>query len=157
LPNCVGYAWGRFCEGGGVTYCNLSRNNASTFWGRTSDGYSRGQTPAVGAVVCYAGGRTGAGHVEIVEQVNSDGSYISSASDYSGRWWYRSTRWPGRNLGNLIWQGFIYNPYVDGAEPSPPDPGPEPDPPEPSQPITWRDIAMYNIITKSKKRRNKIL
>ena len=41
LPNCTGYAWGRFIECQlGVHDCRLSRANAELWYGNTADGYS---------------------------------------------------------------------------------------------------------------------
>ena len=65
LPNCVGYAYGRFMEIMGKTSCNLSTHNAGLWYGNTADGYQRGASPRLGAVVCWS--RPGdAGHVAIV-------------------------------------------------------------------------------------------
>lgn len=86
LPNCVGYAWGRFYEITG-TRPNLSRGNAEMWYGNTSDKYQRSQEPKPGAVICWAKGKVGnnndgAGHVAIVERVNPDGSILISESGY---------------------------------------------------------------------------
>ena len=121
LPNCVGYAWGRWREILGKKH-NLSLNNAENWWGNTSDGYERGQTPKVGAVICWRKGQAGnssdgAGHVGVVEQVNADGSIITSMSDYSGRRFYTRTFNPPYTLGSTYtFQGFIYLP-IDFDEP----------------------------------------
>lgn len=147
IPNCVGYAFGRFMEGVGATECNLSVGDASTFWGR-SDGYPRGQTPKPGAVACWGGGRYwdnyqqkwvyGQGHVAIVEQVIDANTIITSESSYSGSRWYTKTRYRGGDgnwgLGGYYYcQGFIYNPWVDGGViPGPVDPGDDQDQPTPS-------------------------
>src|SRR5699024_3402543 len=56
LPNCVGYAWGRVYEITGKRP-TLSKNNAENWWGYTADGYARGQTPKLGAVLCWAKGK----------------------------------------------------------------------------------------------------
>ena len=115
LPNCVGYAWGRWRELLGK-YHNLSRRNAEMWWGNTDDGYKRGQTPKLGAVLCWAKGKVGnkedgAGHVAIVEQINADGSIVISNSDYSGRRFYTRTMKAPYSLGNkYTFQGFIYPP-----------------------------------------------
>ena len=49
LPNCVGYAYGRFMEAGGVTACTLSTGDAENWWDYP-DGYQRGQSPSGMAV-----------------------------------------------------------------------------------------------------------
>ena len=115
LPNCVGYAWGRWRELLGKKH-NLSTKNAESWWGNTSDGYKRGQTPQLGAVMCWRKGQAGntydgAGHVAIVEKINSDGSITCSNSDYSGRRFYTRTMKSPYSLGkSYTFQGFIYLP-----------------------------------------------
>lgn len=121
LPNCVGYAWGRWREILGKKH-NLSLSNAENWWGHTSDGYKRGQTPKVGAVMCWRKGKAGvasdgAGHVAVVEKVNSDGSVTYSNSNYSGtRFYTRTLKAPYRLGSAYTFQGFIYLP-VDFDEP----------------------------------------
>lgn len=113
MPNCVGYAYGRFMEAAGVTECKLSTGNAGTWFGNSSDGYERGSTPRLGAVLCW--GKPGAaGHVAIVEQINSDGSITTSNSAYGGKFFYTQTLKPPyvQNSGNYKFQGFIYNPHL---------------------------------------------
>lgn len=123
LPNCTCYAWGRFYEISGQRP-KLSLGNAENWWGY-SDGYSRGQTPKLGAVICWRKGAAGddsdgAGHVAVVEQINSDGSIVTSESGWgsSSRFW-RSTRANDGNWGQssaYTFQGFIYNPVTfDGS------------------------------------------
>lgn len=109
LPNCTGYAWGRWRELLGE-YHNLSRSNACDWWGNTSDGYKRGQTPQLGAVMCWRGGSDGYGHVAIVEQVNADGSVVSSNSAYCGSRFYTETLASPYNFSGYTFQGFIYIP-----------------------------------------------
>lgn len=113
LPNCTGYAWGRFMEcQTNVTDCNLSRGNAEIWYSNTSDGYERGQTPKLGAVICWYSTQSG-GHVAIVERINSDGTILTSNSAYSGSRFYMKTLDPANNyyMGDAYtFQGFIYNP-----------------------------------------------
>lgn len=115
LPNCVGYAWGRWRELLGVKH-NLSTSNAENWWGNTDDGYKRGNTPKIGAVICWRKGEAGnssdgAGHVGIVEDVNSDGSIVVSNSAYGGKRFYTMTLSAPYNIGNNYhFQGFIYLP-----------------------------------------------
>ena len=125
LPNCTCYAWGRFweCQGDDGSRPSLSLNNAEDWWGHTSDGYERGQTPRVGAVICWRKGSAGddsdgAGHVGIVEAVNADGTIVTSESAYNGYLFRTKTRNPTSNWdgGDYIFQGFIYNPVTfDGT------------------------------------------
>lgn len=118
MPNCVGYAYGRFMEAGKVTSCNLSTHNARLWYG-ASDGYERGTTPKLGAVICYdyPSDPSQAGHVGIVEKINSDGTIIISESGYqSTSWFFTHTLNPPfyyyPSSRNYKFQGFIYNPYV---------------------------------------------
>lgn len=118
LPNCVGYAWGRFMEILGKTP-KLSRSNAEN-WYSYNDGYARGKTPKLGAVIVWAKGKVGkssdgAGHVAIVEQIYSDGSFLVSQSGYkSTRFW--TSRIPKSGyLKGYTFLGFIYNPAVSSS------------------------------------------
>ena len=108
LPNCVGYCWGRAYEITG-TKPTLSKNDASTWFANTSDGYQRGTIPALGAVACYSGGLYG-GHVATIEQINSDGSCIISNSAYNGtRFWVQTIRPPFYEFQTgYTFLGFIY-------------------------------------------------
>lgn len=114
LPNCVGYAWGRAREILGSTP-KLSRGNAETWYG-FSDGYSRGKTPKLGAIIVWAKGRIGnskdgAGHIAVVEQIHSNGSFTVSQSGYTGkkRFW-TSTIPKSGYLKGYRFLGFIYLP-----------------------------------------------
>lgn len=116
LPNCTCYAWGRFAELLGKRP-NLSTSNAEN-WYNHKDGYQRGKTPKLGAVIVWAKGKVGnsadgAGHVAVVEEIYDDGSFMVSES--------------GWRASNIMWTliipksckrdgytflGFIYNPAV---------------------------------------------
>lgn len=122
IPNCVGYAWGRWTELLGTTP-KLSRKNAENWYG-TDDGYARGKTPKLGAVVCWRKGNTlsgsdGAGHVAIVEKILDDGSIVTSNSGYlSTRFYMRTIKAPYEVGGEYHFQGFIYPPveFVEKEE-----------------------------------------
>lgn len=129
LPNCVGYAYGRFMECQGLTSCALSTGNAKGWYGHTSDGYQRGQTPRVGAVICWGDKRSkGAGHVAVVEEVYSDTNIKWSESNWSGttsngKYWRTKTGNPAQySTSILTFQGYIY-PVVefDGEDTPPPE------------------------------------
>ena len=130
MPNCTCYAWGRFWEESDPnrTYTHpptLSTGNAEDWWGHTSDGYERGSTPQLGAVICFADGPfSGDGHVAIVEQINNDGSIVTSNSAWGGAFFYTQTLRPPHYLpaSGYVFQGFIYNPKTGGG----PAPGPIP-------------------------------
>jgi len=110
LPNCTGYAWGRWRELLG-TYHNLSRNNANSWFGNTSDGYQRGSTPKLGAVACWAGKNGSAGHVGIVEKIDSNGTITVSNSGFGNKRFFISTHAkPYHSSSEGSFQGFIYFP-----------------------------------------------
>ena len=122
LPNCTCYAWGRFWEESDPdrTYTDpprLSTSDAENWYGYTADGYQRGQEPQLGAVICFADGPySGDGHVAIVEQINADGSIVTSNSAYGGAYFYTQTLQPPNYLpaSGYVFQGFIYNPNAGG-------------------------------------------
>lgn len=108
---CTFYATGRFMEVMGADSCNLKDLNGGEYWGYTADGYERGQTPQLGAIICWR--RPGAaGHVAVVEQINSDGSIVTSNSAYNSTFFYTQTLSPPDYTwsSQYILQGFIYNP-----------------------------------------------
>jgi len=115
LPNCVGYAWGRWRELLGKKH-KLSTYDAENWYTNTSDGYKRGSTPKLGAVICWRKGKAGvssdgAGHVAIVEKINSDGSIVTSNSAYGGSRFYTQTLKKPYSIGSsYTFQGFIYLP-----------------------------------------------
>lgn len=124
LPNCVGYAYGRFNEIGGYGYCKYLRPvNAENFM-QYKGSLEVGQTPKVGACMVWQKGNTlsnsdGAGHVAIVEKVVSSTQIITSESAYGGPAFYTQTR--NKDTGNwgmgsaYTFLGFIYNPAVSGS------------------------------------------
>ena len=120
LPNCTGYAWGRFMECQGVTTCALSRANAEQWYTHTVDGYQRGQTPKLGAVICWSSTKSG-GHVAIVEEIYEDDSILTSNSAYGWKRFYMKTLKPPLfRMGKAYtFQGFIYNPTEFTPTPTP--------------------------------------
>lgn len=146
MPNCTGYAYGRFMEECGKHSCKLSRGNGNRWWGHTSDGYDRGQTPKLGAVICFDGGS--AGHVAIVEQINQDGTIVTSNSAYGGTFFYLHTLSPDNNYKDGVHncQGFIYNPYLAD----------EPIPPEPPTPTGDKEKNRFNFLLFDRRRRRRI-
>ena len=127
LPNCTGYAWGRWRELLGE-YHNLSRGNAEKWFLNTSDGYARGQVPKLGAVICWSvgtidDGTDGAGHVAIVEQINDDGSIVISQSGWgSPRFWTQTINKNYYYGSSYKFQGFIYLPIEYGDHDDVPTP-----------------------------------
>ena len=122
LPNCVGYAYGRFYELTGEKP-RLSRSNAEMWYGYTADGYKRSSTPALGAVACWSKGvvgnsADGAGHVAIVERIEENGDIVTSNSAYGGTRFYLHIckKSAGYSFGEYKFQGFILLPVqIDSA------------------------------------------
>lgn len=114
LPNCTCYAWGRFYELTGQRPA-LCLHDAEDWYG-WNDGYSRGNTPRLGAVIVWGkgvvgDGSDGAGHVAIVEQINADGSFIISESGYDAFMFRRSNIPASCYYGSAYtFLGFIYPP-----------------------------------------------
>lgn len=112
LPNCTCYAWGRFYEITGKAPTFLG--NAEDFYVNAEKDYKRGQTPKLGAVICWRKGvagdnSDGAGHVAVVEQINSDGSIVISQSAWKGtRFWTQTLPKPYSFGAAYTLQGFIY-------------------------------------------------
>ena len=128
LPNCTCYAFGRWWEIADTArnysnYPALCTGNAEDWWAYP-DGYARGSTPQLGAVLCLADGPySGDGHVAIVEEIDPDTGIITcSNSAYGGAYFYLSHLSPPDYLpiAGYVFQGFIYNPYSGGG----PSPGP---------------------------------
>lgn len=121
LANCTGYATGRFNEIIGKNKCQYLNGNldGKDFWTHAG-GLKRGQEPALGAIACWSGGLHGHGHVSVVERIYSDKSILVSESGYDSKivGTFRTVRWyrinGGYPLQNYTFQGFIYNPAVDG-------------------------------------------
>ena len=148
LANCVGYASGRFNEiineargTTGCTYKTLNCNAENFIERAKAAGLKTGSTPRVGAIGCAMKGSTlnggdGAGHVWIVEKVNSATSTYTSESGYGSTAFWNQTR----NNSNGRWglsagytfRAYIYLPddvqkIVDGKV-NPPAPTPTPGP-----------------------------
>lgn len=100
LCNCVGYAYGRFNEIAGVKPCKYLRPvNAENFI-QNRGSLSYGQEPKIGGCMVWQKGATlygsdGAGHVAIVEKINSDGSIVTSESGWGGPVFVTKTRQKG--------------------------------------------------------------
>lgn len=117
------YAWGRFSE---IcrSECDLSRGQPRRWFINGEDGYTRGVSPALGAVMCFTNiyDKSDPGYVCIVEYVGPDYIYISHRNLKGGKFEYVK-----RTRSNSSWdldldkdgkyeykfQGFIYNPSVN--------------------------------------------
>ena len=108
MPNCTAYAWGRFYELSGQRP-KLCTANAE-YWYDYNDGYKRGQTPKLGAIIVWSGGNLGAGHVAVVEAINEDGSITTSNSAYNSTYFYTQGIGNTYALSGYTFLGFIYNP-----------------------------------------------
>lgn len=123
LANCVGYACARFNEiynelaaNKGIKYPQLCCN-AEEFWTVADQiGLKKGSEPKPGAIMCWEGVGSLAGHVAVVEEVLSSSSVYTSESGYGGPLFWNANRSKGGgNWGansNYIFKGFIYNPAV---------------------------------------------
>lgn len=120
LPNCTAYAWGRSAElmGKAPKLCLQNAEN----WYKYNDGYKRGKTPKLGAIIVWAKGKVGvgsdgAGHVAVVEKIYSDGSFLVSESGWkaSSIMWTKTIPKSCARSG-YTFLGFIYNPAVSESE-----------------------------------------
>lgn len=123
LANCVGYACSRFAEiyneetgSTGIKYPQLCCN-AEDFWTVADTvGLKKGSEPKPGAIMVWQGVGSLAGHVAIVERVDSSSKVYTSESGYGGPVFWNATRDKGAgNWGansNYKFLGFIYNPGV---------------------------------------------
>ena len=142
------YASGRFNEiineargTTGCTYKTLNCNAENFIERAKAAGLKTGSTPRVGAIGCAMKGSTlnggdGAGHVWIVEKVNSSSSTYTSESGYGSNAFWNQTRTNSNGRWGLgsgyTFRAYIYLPddvqkIVDGTQPAPtptPTPGP---------------------------------
>ena len=133
LCNCVGYANSRFAEiqtdpdlkgiYKPIKY-QLVCNAENFIEEAKRQGLKISATPTVGGIMVWQKGNTldswdGAGHVEVVEQINNDGSVVCSSSGWNG-WAFRLLT---RNNKNGRWgqdapykfRGCIINPAIGGG------------------------------------------
>lgn len=116
LANCTGYVHGRWMEIGDTsTDYSLSLGNAKEYYGH-SDSYERGTTPKLGAILCLGGGS--AGHVAVVEAIESNGDIWCSESNYGSTTFEYVKRYKDSGYmraGGTVsgFQGFIYHPNPD--------------------------------------------
>lgn len=122
LHNCVGYAVGRFHEIAQRPQFDLidAVNAENLFANAKQHGLKTGGTPQPGALIVWQKGATlsgsdGAGHVGVVEQINSDGSIITSESGYGAKnaFWTTHRERGGGNWGEAAaykFIGFVYQP-----------------------------------------------
>lgn len=116
LPNCCGLVHGRWLESQDKKdykkYDKLCKGDACSYY-KFNDGYKRGQTPKLGAIGCYSGGKSKSGHVLFVEEIKSNGDIVTSNSAYNGTRFFIKTLKKKNNYmyGKLYkFLGFIYSP-----------------------------------------------
>lgn len=109
MPNCVAYVYGRIYEIN-QTAPLITHGDASEWWAMNEAGgfYETGDTPELGAIVCWTGGRSG-GHVAVVEAIDGDMITISE-SHYGGTFFdTRTIRADGSDyLTSMTFHGYIY-------------------------------------------------
>ena len=131
LDNCVGYSCGRFneiysTETGytGMKYPQLNCNAENFIARGQSIGLNYQLDPCLGGIMVWKGiSKNNAGHVASVEQINEDGSVLTSESGYNHFAFrnYTRTRENG-NWGlnsNFEYLGCIINPSNPKPEPTP--------------------------------------
>ena len=117
------YAWGRFNEVLGGLECLLNKSAPRRWFQEDSDGYSRGVSPALGAVMCFTNlvNPQDAGMACNVEEVGTNSVLVSRMSVKDGK--FECVRmnktdgsWDididGDGKKEYMFQGFIYNPSV---------------------------------------------
>jgi hypothetical protein len=123
--NCVGHSASRFNEvvgQGKWVYLHYPPNAEDFIDKAKSEGLEISNKPSLGAIIVFAKGKThnnadGAGHVENVEKINSDGSIITSSSGYgcAKPFWTTTRRNDGNWSAGSVYRflGFIKNPAVN--------------------------------------------
>ena len=111
--NCTAYAWGRRCELEGERTKLGAAGDAYIWYAReiAAGIYKCGQKAEVGAVCCWSYGYEGDGHVAVIEEINTDGSIITSNSGYSTRTLFYNNVYSSEEelkAGYGIFQGYIY-------------------------------------------------
>lgn len=110
LPNCTGYAWGRFFEvyqqlrGSIPKGTPLCEADAGSWYNNSQVAatYRRSNVPQLGAIACWSGGSQGYGHVSIVEEIG-DGYIVCSESGWTN---YVNQQW--------VWTARLYGSPTDG-------------------------------------------
>lgn len=128
LSNCVGYAFGRFHEIAKRTQMDYFDpvNAENIYENAIAHGLKVGKEPKLGCAIVWEGIGAAAGHIAIVEQINSDGSIVTSESGWNctNPFWTQKRTNSNGNWGannSYKFKGFIYQP--DEVEP---EPKPEP-------------------------------
>lgn len=130
LPNCTGYAVGRYMECQGVTSTPLYNEgdmDARAFWTMPSPGITKSQTPQQGAIMVWDGGTYG--HVAVVEEIHQNGIITWSESNWGNPdkdryswygtplWWQRVTRNPHGYAGTFMGYLLPFTETDSGTDP----------------------------------------
>ena len=124
LPNCTGWATGRFNELIGKGTCTyLGKGDAKSYFSYArKQGLKVGSVPKVGACMVWDGAQYG--HVAIVEEIVNDETVIVSESG----WYAKIPMWNAKHrkgngnwtegddaywMGRYTFIGFIYNPAFE--------------------------------------------
>ena len=152
LCNCVGWSCARFneiysIETGyqGMKYPQLNCN-AENFYGRAKDiGLEVRQEPTNGGIMIWEGKGSLAGHVAVVEKINSDGTVFTSESGYNNYDFRNYTRSNNNGNWNLDTRYFKYlGCIVNPCNPQPED-EPQPTPSDyPFEGIVRKGSPLYN-------------
>lgn len=122
LSNCVGYACGRFNEIiGSMKYPELCCNAENFIERAKQKGLEISDVPTLGGIMVWQKGATlngsdGAGHVEVVERIDSNNQIYTSASNYGGTAFYNAIRKNDNGRWGLAscykFRGCIINPKI---------------------------------------------
>ena len=122
LPNCVAMAHGMWLkvitDAKGLDEAKrveslMCRNNAEVYWSY-NDGFQRGQTPKLNAIMVWQGKGDLAGHVMVVTEIKDNGDVIATGSNYSGSKFYTKRYYKANGYdfsSSYKFSGFIYCPY----------------------------------------------
>lgn len=123
LANCVGYSAGRFNENigaGKFLYYSYPPNAEDFFASAKAQKLRTGCIPDLGAIVVWSKGKAGvsgdgAGHVANIEEVQSDGTLLTSESGWGCKnpFWTNHREFGNGNIGagnEYHFLGFVYLP-----------------------------------------------
>ena len=124
LANCVGYEVARFNEEINAGKCKYlgSMNAYNMYDWAKRHGLPVGQTPKLGACICFSGGSNGLGHLGNIEELDKkNGNCSTSSSGYkSYTFKVQKNCNKSNNYGMSLkykLQGFIYNPELEDNDP----------------------------------------
>lgn len=146
LSNCVGYACGRFNEIIGTMKYPSLNCNAENFIERAKKlGLEISTVPTLGGIMVWAKGKArnssdGAGHVAVVERIDSANQIYTSESSWGGKAFFNATRKNSNKRWGLgtgyTFRGCIVNPTIGKVvweEPKKEEPKQE----EPKKEVVW--------------------